>query len=137
MGEELLHDEARENRPRGLLVLGVHADVSDLCVGHCDDLTRVRGIRQDLLVARHARIEADLTHPDPRGAESSSAVDRSICEDKERGRLKGGAGVHGASTPRATSYTRRPSTRVIFTWPVNVCPAQGELRLLEKPLAGS
>ena len=53
-------DEPGQVRLAALDVLGVDAVVADLRVGHRDDLAAVARIGQDLLVAGHARVEADL-----------------------------------------------------------------------------
>ncbi|NJO35952.1 MAG: hypothetical protein HC869_25630 [Rhodospirillales bacterium] len=48
-------------RRRGVLdVLGVDADISNMREGERDDLPGVGGVREDLLVARHGGVEADL-----------------------------------------------------------------------------
>ena len=47
--------------PGRLHVLGVRAGIANMRVGQGDDLAAVRGIRQDLLVSGHRRIENDFT----------------------------------------------------------------------------
>ena len=134
--EDLLHDERREERPRRLVVLGVDPDVADLGVGHRHDLPGVGRIGEDLLVAGHARVEADLARGDGLGAEGGAAVDGAVRERERRG-LRELARAHGSSTPRSTSQTSTPPTSVAIARPIISRPAHGELRLFEKPFAGS
>ena len=111
-----------------LVVLGVHADVTDLRVGHHHDLTGVRRIGEDLLVAGQAGVEAHLADADGARAEGGAAEDGAVGEHEPR---RGRGRAHGATTPRSTSNTSRPATNVSRTRPVSVCPAHGELRLFE------
>ena len=73
----LADDEAGEVRPPAFDILGIHAVVADLRVGHRDDLAAVTGVGEDLLVAGHRRVEADF------------AVDFAVGADRR-------AGEHGA-----------------------------------------
>src|SRR5262249_32772965 len=57
---ELAHDEPREMRLRGLVVLVVDAVVPDQRVRHHHDLAAVGRVGQDLLIAGEARVEHDL-----------------------------------------------------------------------------
>ena len=134
---ELLHDEGRQIRPRRLVVLGIHADVPDLRVGHRHDLPGVGRIRQDLLVAGHARVEADLAARDALRAEGGAPVHGAVGERERRRAREGSQRAHGSSTPRSTSYTSAPPTSVATARPSISWPAHGELRLFEKPFAGS
>ena len=42
------------------LVLGIDAGIADVGVGQRDDLAAIRGISEDLLVARHRGVEDHL-----------------------------------------------------------------------------
>ena len=46
----------------GLLVLGVGAGIADMRIGQGDNLARIGGVGQDLLVAGHGGVEHHLTH---------------------------------------------------------------------------
>ena len=65
-------------RPAALDVLGVDAVVADQRVGHRDDLAAVGGIGEDLLVAGHGGVEADLAVDLSLGAEGLAGVDRAV-----------------------------------------------------------
>ena len=84
------HDEAAQIQPCGLLVFRVDPDVSDLGVGHADDLPGVGGIGQDLLVAGHPGMEDDLSRAFDVGPEGLAPVERPIgeCEGCDRGRAQ-------------------------------------------------
>ena len=62
----------------GLGVLAVGADVADVGEGEGDDLAGVGGIGQDLLVAGHGRVEADLAHGRAGGAEPLPGDHRAV-----------------------------------------------------------
>ena len=74
-------------------------DVSDLRVGHGDDLPRVGGIGQDFLVARHAGIEDDFADAEGLGTEGGASVDGSVGQGQQGGGAY--ARTHGTSTPRS------------------------------------
>ncbi len=56
----LADDEAGQLRAGALEIVEVDAVVADLRIGHRDDLAAVAGIGEDLLVAGHRGVEADL-----------------------------------------------------------------------------
>ena len=80
----LAHDEARDLRARRLDVLAVDAVVPDVRVGHRDDLARVGGIGQDLLVAGQRRVEDDLARCLALPAEGSALEDPPVLERQHR-----------------------------------------------------
>jgi hypothetical protein len=61
--------------------------VADVRVGERDDLARVRGIGEDLLVARHRGVEDDLAAGAAVGANATSAKDAPVGEDQDGGSL--------------------------------------------------
>src|SRR4029453_1923998 len=79
----LAPDEASHPGLPRLDVLAVDADVPDLGIRHRDELPLVRGVGQDLLVARHAGVEDELAGRLGRGAERLAVEDRAVgeCED--------------------------------------------------------
>ena len=60
LGRQALRDEAEGGDVGRLQILGVGPHVADMREGERDDLPGVARVRQRLLVAGHARIEADL-----------------------------------------------------------------------------
>ena len=60
-----------------------HAVVADVRRRHDDDLPRVGGIRQDLLVAAHRRVEDDLAERRTRPADRLAAVGGAVFEDEQ------------------------------------------------------
>jgi len=99
--EQFANHEAREKGAGRLLVLGVDPHVADLGIGHGHDLTRVGGVGDDLLVARHARIEDHLARAHAYGPEGLTPVDGAVGQ-RERGRTE----VSGAARPEARSGVR-------------------------------
>ncbi len=77
---------------RGLGVLDVGADVADVREGEGDDLPGVGGIGEDLLVAGHRRVEANLADGRAGGAEADPGNDCSVGQNKSRGRRGVGPG---------------------------------------------
>jgi hypothetical protein len=61
MGIVILDDEAGHLGFPRFHILGIHAIIADLRVGHADDLPFVRRVREDLLITAHRGIEDDLT----------------------------------------------------------------------------
>ena len=98
----LAHDESRQKDPTRLLVLGIHSDVPDLCIGHGHDLAGVGGIRADLLIARHAGVEHDFSRAHRLRAEGLAEENRTVGE-RETGRPGGRdeSPAHGSRTPRS------------------------------------
>src|SRR6516225_5440277 len=84
------HDATRAWRRREvdcLDVLVVGADIADMREGEGDDLLGIGRIGQDLLIASHRGIEADLADRVPRGAEALSFEYGAVGKDEERSRL--------------------------------------------------
>jgi hypothetical protein len=82
-------------RGRALDVLGRDAVVSDLGRGHREDLTRVREIRQRLLVTAHGGVEDDFAHTleiTEGSAEGTSVEDRPVLKGEAR-EFRGGRGA--------------------------------------------
>src|SRR5438046_9964626 len=97
--------------------------VADHRIGHGHDLSAIRRIGEDLLVAGHGRVEDDLAGRLADGAERAAAEDPPVTEHEE------GVGHD--------SHTTFPATIVFHGRPVAVHPANGVLRLLDLNLAGS
>src|SRR5262249_47482716 len=84
------HDAARAGCRREvdrLNVLVVGADIADMREGEGDDLPGIGRIGQDLLIASHRGIEADLSDRVPGGAEALSFEYGAVGKDEERSRL--------------------------------------------------
>src|SRR5207342_1976797 len=64
---QLADDHAAAERPPGLEVRGRDAVVADVGVREGDDLARVAGVGDDLLVAGEHRVEHDLASRDASG----------------------------------------------------------------------
>ena len=77
------HEPERRRGARLQVVLvGPHIANMGKCEG--DDLPGVGGIGQDLLVAAHRGVEADLAHGLAHGAKAAAAKDRSVGERERR-----------------------------------------------------
>src|SRR5881396_3435712 len=97
--------------------------VADHRIGHGHDLSAIRRIGEDLLVAGHGRVEDDLAGRLADGAERAAAEDPPVTEHEE------GVGHD--------SHTTFPATIVFHGRPVAVHPANGVLRLFDLNRAGS
>ena len=100
--EHLFADEGLHEGTRRLLVLRVHTDVTDLGVGHGDDLAGIGGIGQDLLIAHHARVETHFADTDSHRTKRPPAVDRAVRQREKRGLQRVLQQAHGTNTPLST-----------------------------------
>ena len=82
---EVADDEAGEEEPATLNVLGVDAVVADLRSGENDELPGVGGIGQNLLVARHASVEDHFAQRILPRAERDAVEDRPVIQGDECG----------------------------------------------------
>ncbi len=80
---ELADDKPFHLDVRGLNVLLVDAAVADVGIGHGHDLAFVGWVGQDLLIAHHARIEADLSEPLARGPERLPIEDLAVFQSQD------------------------------------------------------
>ena len=78
------HAACREARRFHVLVVG--ADIADMREGEGDDLSGIRRIGEDLLIAGHRRVEADLADRDAGRARAPSFDDGAVGQDEEGGR---------------------------------------------------
>ena len=90
IGDVGLHDAAAHARRRGhvdgLDVLVIDADIADMGKGEGDDLAGIGGVGEDLLVAGHRGVEADLADRLALGANSLTFDHRAVGKDQEGGR---------------------------------------------------
>jgi hypothetical protein len=110
----LTDDEARHLQLSALDVRGVHPVVADLGRGHAEDLTAVGGVGEDLLVARHRGVEADLAGNGAAGTEGVADKDRAVLEGECRAchglsllGPKGGGGPEPVAAAAAHDTARR------------------------------
>ncbi len=89
-------------------VLGVDAVVADLRVGHRDDLAAIAGIGEDLLVAGHRGVEADLAVDFARGAERGAGEDGSVFQSEFCG--------HACKGIQGSRVERRGSDAMVREW---------------------
>ena len=104
----LAYNEPGHARHRGLAVLGIDAVVADERIRHRHDLTGVRGIREDLLIPRHRRVEDDLAEGGT-GSTQNNTVEAAAVFQYEVGRAVQERFLRRGSKPDATgkSYRRR------------------------------
>ena len=76
---------AGRQAPR-LHVFGVGADIADMREGEGDDLPGIRRVGQDLLIAGHRGIEANLADGDAGGARALALDHRAVGQNEKRGR---------------------------------------------------
>ncbi len=76
-------------RPAAFEVVLVDAVVADLWVGHRDDLAAVAGVGEDLLIAGHRGVEADLAIDLAIDADRNPGVNGSVFKGKFSGWLHG------------------------------------------------
>ena len=72
----------------GLDVLVIDADIADMGKGEGDDLAGIGGVGEDLLVAGHGGIEADLADGLAGRADAMALDHGPVGEDEERGRAR-------------------------------------------------
>ena len=65
-----------------LLIIPIHAGVSQLGVGEGDQLPGIGRVRQDLLVSGHSGVEHDLTHHGAAVPERVTRENRAIGQHK-------------------------------------------------------
>src|SRR5262249_51438800 len=78
-------DQACQERLPRLEVFRGDPIVANHGVGHHHDLTRVRRVAEDLLVARHRRVENDFAFGVRKGAEAMAGERTTVVEDEESG----------------------------------------------------
>jgi hypothetical protein len=87
-GERQVADhEARGVGLERLGVLGIGAGVADVGVGEGDDLARVRGIGEDLLVAGHRGVEHHFAHRLPACTDRAPTKNAPVGKDQDGGRF--------------------------------------------------
>jgi hypothetical protein len=96
-GDVLRGDEAQRARCGGLVVLGVGADIADMGEGEGDDLPGEGRVGHRLLIAGHARVEADLADAGATcgrmRAEAPAPPQTAISQNEHRCRSLGDIGV--------------------------------------------
>ena len=80
LGRVFFDDEPFHERLPGFDILGIHTDVADLRIRHCHQLTFVRWVRENFLVAGHAGIEHYLAHRLAFGTKGKALVAPAIGE---------------------------------------------------------
>ena len=99
------NDAARAGRRRhvdGLDVFFVGADIADMREGEGDDLPGIGRVGEDLLVARHGGVEADLADRMAGRAEPEAFENGSVSQHQKRGRL--GLGPRSARSPGGAGF---------------------------------
>jgi hypothetical protein len=84
---EVADDEARDIHAARFDVLGIGPYVADMRIGERDDLPRIRGIGEDLLVARHCGVEDNLSDRLAVAADAVSAKNAPVGEYQDGGGL--------------------------------------------------
>ena len=64
-------------------ILVIHPDIADMREGEGDDLPRIGGVGQDLLIAGHGRVEADFAGSLARRADSRALDHHAVGEDEQ------------------------------------------------------
>ena len=85
LGRVFFDDESFHERLPGFDILSIHADVADLRIRHRNQLTFVRRVREDFLVAGHAGVEHHLAHRLAFGAKGKALVIPAIGEREDGG----------------------------------------------------
>jgi hypothetical protein len=75
-------DAGERGHVDGLDVLVIGADIADMGEGEGDDLAGIGGVGQDLLVAGHGGVEADLAGGVTDGADAAALEARAVREDQ-------------------------------------------------------
>ena len=85
---QVANDEPRGVDAVGFHVFGIRTRISDVRIRERHDLARIRGIREDLLVAGHGGVENHLSDREPVRADRRAAKYRSILEYEDGGRTR-------------------------------------------------
>ena len=104
------HAGARRGVDR-LDVFLVGADIADMRKGEGDDLAGIGGVGQDLLVAGHRGVEADLAGRLADRAEADALDDGAVGEHEEGGRFRFAPGGRASSLPRGAAAALPPARR--------------------------
>ena len=117
------HDESCCVRPGRLFVEVCHPVVADVRGRHHDDLTRIRGIGENLLVSGHRGVEHHFACGHPLGAHTSAAKHGTVGSHQQ---ARCPNVRHRRASLEVTSCVIRPPNKVATTRPVIVCPVHGE-----------
>src|SRR5262249_26728580 len=128
----LAHDEPAHEGAARLDVLAVHSDVADLGVGHHHELALVRRVREDLLVAGHARVEDELADRLADGPEGTAAEDGAVGEREDGLALRHQDATRSVGVAGRSSYTSRPPTSTETTRPTRSQPSNGVFRPFDR-----
>ena len=92
LGDGGMQDDAAHARGGGgvdrLGVVVVDADIADMGEGEGDDLPGIGRVGQDLLIARHRRVEADLARRLAGGAEAEALQHGAVGQNQQRSRAR-------------------------------------------------
>jgi hypothetical protein len=81
---EIAHDERFDVRPRGLLILGIRADISNVGIRQADNLAAVTGVGEYFLIAREAGIKNNFSAAAATGACRAALKYSSVLERDDR-----------------------------------------------------
>ena len=114
---QLADDEARHVRLPGFDILPVHAVVADERVGHRDDLPLVGRVGQDLLVAGHRGVEANLAAGRGARAKACAVKHRTVFEGQNRFHSESSAGYQAFAGSACSTHAFLPPTIVATALP--------------------
>ena len=80
MSARFSNDESFSPDSSGLAIFFRHSVIADVGARHCDDLSFIRRIRQNFLVARHGGMEDDLPHGLTLETERATFKDCPVCQ---------------------------------------------------------
>jgi hypothetical protein len=80
---QVAHDQSFGVDPSRFTVFGVHARVADVRIGQRDELTAVRRVGEDLLIAGDGGVEHDLAHGAGACADGAAVKDRAVGKDQD------------------------------------------------------
>jgi hypothetical protein len=99
-------DQAAGRRGDRLQIVAIGADIADMGKGESDDLAGITGIGEDLLIAGHGGVEADLAHGRTRGADAAALQHGAVGQHQNAGR-NGTAPADHLSSGRGAGFAHR------------------------------
>src|SRR6266446_6215055 len=84
LGDRCAQDEPAHGGCGRLHILAIRTDIADVGKGEGDDLTGIRGVCQDLLIAGHCGVEADLANCRPDSAKAAAPEYAAVGKDECR-----------------------------------------------------
>src|SRR5690606_25026618 len=125
---EVLHHQSGDGERAALLLPILHTVIAHVRGGQGHDLPRVTGVREDLLVAGHPGVEADLTGGGADGTDGAPMEDRSVAQEQNglgAVHLEHGANERAKCRQRYPTGAKRPRRFFPRSWMTRASTEKG------------